>query len=202
MAINQQASYREVLTHGFVVDGQGRKMSKSLGNVIAPAEVIKNLGADILRLWVASIDYRYEICASNEILTRTSEAYRRMRNTARFLLANLQGFNPEIHLLEPDNMLMLDRWAVDKTRLIQEEILKAYETYQFHLVVQALHHFCAVAMGGFYLDIIKDRQLPNASSELMAGLVPNCCASRSLSSPATELSLRNVSLARIPAAPV
>src|SRR3990167_4149591 len=158
MAINQQASYREVLTHGFVVDGQGRKMSKSLGNVIAPAEVIKNLGADILRLWVASIDYRYEICASNEILTRTSEAYRRMRNTARFLLANLQGFNPEIHLLEPDNMLMLDRWAVDKTRLIQEEILKAYETYQFHLVVQALHHFCAVAMGGFYLDIIKDRQ--------------------------------------------
>lgn len=158
VAINQCASYRAVLTHGFVVDGEGRKMSKSLGNVIAPEEVIKNLGADILRLWVASIDYRYEICASNEILTRTSEAYRRIRNTARFLLANLQGFDPDRHMLEADNMLILDRWAVDKARLVQEEILKAYETYQFHLIVQALHHFCANDLGAFYLDVIKDRQ--------------------------------------------
>ena len=158
VAINKQASYRAVLTHGFVVDGQGRKMSKSLGNVIAPDEVIKNLGADILRLWVASIDYRYEINASNEILTRTSDAYRRIRNTARFLLANLHGFDPSMHLLEPDNMLMLDRWIVDKTRLLQEEILQAYETYQFHLIVQVLHHFCATDLGGFYLDVIKDRQ--------------------------------------------
>ncbi|MBX3709747.1 MAG: isoleucine--tRNA ligase [Gammaproteobacteria bacterium] len=158
IAINGVESYKEVLTHGFVVDGQGRKMSKSLGNVIAPEEVIQKLGADILRLWVASIDYRYEINASKEILNRMSEAYRRIRNTARFLLANLHGFDPEKNLLQPEQMLELDRWAVDKTRLIQEEILKAYSTYQFHSVVQKLHNFCVSDLGGFYLDIIKDRQ--------------------------------------------
>jgi len=158
IAINGTESYKEVLTHGFVVDGQGRKMSKSLGNVIAPEEVIQTLGADILRLWVASIDYRYEISASKEILNRMSEAYRRIRNTARFLLANLHGFDPAQHLLEPDEMLSLDRWAVDKARMVQEEILEAYSTYQFHLIIQKLHNFCGSDLGGFYLDIIKDRQ--------------------------------------------
>lgn len=158
VAINGTESYKEVLTHGFVVDGQGRKMSKSLGNVIAPEEVIQTLGADILRLWVASIDYRYEINASKEILNRMSEAYRRIRNTARFLLANLDGFDPEKDMVATDDMLMLDRWAVDRTRIIQEEILEAYSTYQFHAVVQKLHNFCAGDLGGFYLDIIKDRQ--------------------------------------------
>lgn len=164
VAINNEESYKEVLTHGFVVDGQGRKMSKSIGNVIAPEEVIKTLGADVLRLWVASIDYRYEIAASKEILTRTSETYRRIRNTARFLLANLHGFDPEQDLLEPEKMLMLDRWAVDKARLIQEEILEAYATYQFHLIIQKLHQFCVTDMGGFYLDIIKDRQYTMATN--------------------------------------
>lgn len=158
VAINGVESYKEVLTHGFVVDGHGRKMSKSLGNVIAPEEVIQTLGADILRLWVASIDYRYEISASKEILNRMSEAYRRIRNTARFLLANLSGFHPDQQLLPPDQMLPLDRWAVDKTRLIQNEILEAYSTYQFHAVVQKLHNFCVSDLGGFYLDVIKDRQ--------------------------------------------
>lgn len=158
VAINKVASYRSVLTHGFVVDGQGRKMSKSLGNVIVPEEVIKTLGADVLRLWVASIDYRYEINASKEIFTRTSEAYRRIRNTARFLLANLYGFDPNVHLLEPENLLMLDCWVIDKARLLQQEIIDAYQTYQFHLIVQKLHHFCVTDLGGFYLDIIKDRQ--------------------------------------------
>lgn len=158
VAINGQEPFKEVLTHGFVVDGQGRKMSKSLGNVIAPEEVIQTLGADILRLWVASVDYKTEINASKEILARMSEAYRRIRNTARFLLANLHGFDPEQHLLAPDDMLMLDKWAVDKTRLIQEEILEAYSTYQFHLIIQKLHNFCVSDLGGFYLDIIKDRQ--------------------------------------------
>jgi len=158
VAINHQESYREVLTHGFVVDAQGRKMSKSLGNVIAPEEVIKNLGADILRLWVASVDYRYEISASQEILTRTSDAYRRIRNTTRFLLANLHDFNPQEHLLPPEDMLSLDRWAMDKARQTQEEIIAAYNSYQFHVVVQKLQHFCVTDMGGFYLDIIKDRQ--------------------------------------------
>lgn len=163
LAINQQEPYKTVLTHGFVVDGQGRKMSKSLGNVIAPEEVIQTLGADILRLWVASIDYRNEINASKEILMRTSEAYRRIRNTARFLLANLQGFDPKEHLLPPDDMLMLDRWAVDKTRLMQRDILDAYNTYQFHTIVQKLHQFCVSDMGAFYLDIIKDRQYTMAT---------------------------------------
>src|SRR3989338_3218273 len=158
IAMNEKASYQTVLTHGFVVDGEGRKMSKSLGNVIVPEEVIKTLGADVLRLWVASVDYRNEIGVSKEILTRTSEAYRRIRNTTRFLLANLHDFDPEKNLIKAEEMLMLDRFLVDKTRLIQEDILKAYETYQFHLVVQKLHQFCVSDLGGFYLDIIKDRQ--------------------------------------------
>lgn len=164
VAINDKASYKEVLTHGFVVDGQGRKMSKSLGNVIAPEEVIQTLGADILRLWVASVDYRTEITASKEILTRMSEAYRRIRNTARFLLANLHGFDPAMHLLPPEEMLLLDRWAMDKARLIQDEVVTAYDAYQFHIIIQKLHHFCVLDMGGFYLDIIKDRQYTMATN--------------------------------------
>lgn len=163
-AINGDAPYEEVLTHGFVVDGQGRKMSKSLGNVIAPEEVIKTLGADILRLWVASVDYRYDISASKEILTRTTETYRRIRNTARFLLANLHGFDPEKDMVANDDMLMLDRWALDKARLMQEEMLEAYGTYQFHVVIQKLHNFCVTDLGGFYLDIIKDRQYTMAKN--------------------------------------
>lgn len=163
VAINGVEPYREVLTHGFVVDGQGRKMSKSIGNVIAPEEVIETLGADILRLWVASIDYRTEIAASKEILARTSETYRRIRNTARFFLANLHGFDPARDLVHHDEMLQLDQWAVDRARLMQEEILEAYNTYQFHAVVQKLHNFCVIDMGGFYLDIIKDRQYTMAT---------------------------------------
>lgn len=164
VAINNKEPYKEVLTHGFVVDGQGRKMSKSLGNVIAPEEVIQTLGADILRLWVASVDYRYEINASKEILSRMSEAYRRIRNTARFMLANLHGFDPEKHLLEPEDMLMLDQWAVDRARIIQNEMLESYSTYQFHLIIQKLHNFCVADMGAFYLDIIKDRQYTMATN--------------------------------------
>ena len=111
--MNDMRPYKTVLTHGFAVDAQGHKMSKSLGNVIAPEKIIKSLGADVLRLWVSSTDYRGEIIVSDEILKRTSETYRRIRNTARFLLANLHGFDPEINLVEPENMLALDRWAVD-----------------------------------------------------------------------------------------
>lgn len=166
VAINGSESYKEILTHGFVVDGQGRKMSKSIGNVIAPDEVIKTLGADILRLWVASIDYRNEIAASKEIFNRTSEAYRRIRNTARFLLANLHNFDPQQHLVAPEDMLKLDRWAIDRARRTQEEIIEAYNTYQFHTIVQKLHHFCLLDMGNFYLDIIKDRQYTMAKDSL------------------------------------
>lgn len=166
VAMHNQAPYKAVLTHGYVVDGKGHKMSKSLGNVIGPDSVIQSMGADILRLWVASIDYRAEINASNEVFARNAETYRRIRNTARFLLANLAGFDPKKDLVPANKMLALDRWAVDKTRLLQEEILKAYETYQFHVIYQRIHHFCAIDMGSFYLDIIKDRQYTTQANSL------------------------------------
>lgn len=158
MAMNHCAPYKTVLTHGYVVDKQKRKMSKSLGNVIAPETIIKTYGADVLRLWVSSIDYRGDIFVSDEVFVRTSETYRRLRNTARFLLANLNGFEPEHHLVQPESMLALDRWAVDAARRLQEDIIQSYEAYQFHQIYQKVHYFCAIEMGSFYLDIIKDRQ--------------------------------------------
>lgn len=158
VAMRNQAPYREVLTHGFTVDEQGRKMSKSLGNVIAPEKVMNTLGADILRLWVSSADYRAEIVVSDEIFKRISDTYRRIRNTARFLLANLNGFDPEVHLVPFSDMLALDRYIVDRARLLQAEIIQAFDDYQFHSVYQKIHHFCAMELGSFYLDIIKDRQ--------------------------------------------
>jgi isoleucyl-tRNA synthetase len=158
IAMCDEEPFKTVLTHGYVVDGAGRKMSKSVGNVVAPEKVIQSLGADVLRLWVASIDYRAEISVSEEILKRTSETYRRMRNTARFFLANLAGFSPEKNSVPTEKMLALDQWAMEKARLMQEEIIKAYDAYQFHVIYQKIHHFCTVDMGSFYLDIIKDRQ--------------------------------------------
>ena len=158
IAINGSAPYKGVLTHGFTVDTQGRKMSKSLGNVIAPQSVMKTLGADILRLWVSATDYRNEMVVSDEIFKRTGDSYRRIRNTARFLLANLNGFEPAQHAVAFDAMLALDRWIVDAAHRLQHEIIAAYDAYQFHLVYQKVHNFCVVELGGFYLDIIKDRQ--------------------------------------------
>lgn len=166
IAMREEAPYKAVLTHGYVIDLEGQKMSKSIGNVIDPNDLLKTLGADILRLWVASIDYRNEINASNEIFTRTSETYRRLRNTARFFLANLDGFDPERDKVKPEEMLALDRWAVDKARLVQEEIVAAYESYQFHQIYQKLHQFCTVDMGSFYLDVIKDRQYTLGANSL------------------------------------
>ncbi|MFC0180762.1 isoleucine--tRNA ligase [Thorsellia kenyensis] len=157
-ATENKAPYREVLTHGFTVDSQGRKMSKSLGNVISPQEIIDTLGADILRLWVASTDYTGEMSVSHEIFKRSAESYRRIRNTARFFLANLNGFDPEKDCIAPENMVILDRWAVGRALEAQKAILAAYETYDFHQVVQKIMHFCSIEMGSFYLDIIKDRQ--------------------------------------------
>ena len=158
VAMRGVAPYKGLLTHGFTVDAQGRKMAKSLGNVVAPQKVINSLGADVLRLWVAATDYRGEMGVSDEILKRMADSYRRMRNTARFLLANLNGFDPAQHLVPPEHMLALDRWVVDRTRRLQEEILEAYEEYAFHLIYQKIHNFCSVDMGSLYLDIIKDRQ--------------------------------------------
>lgn len=157
-AMKGKAPYRQVLTHGFTVDGQGRKMSKSIGNTVAPQDVMNKLGADILRLWVASTDYSGEMAVSDEILKRSADAYRRIRNTARFLLANLSGFNPATDLVKPEEMVVVDRWAVGRSQAAQADIVASYENYDFHEVIQRLMQFCSIEMGSFYLDIIKDRQ--------------------------------------------
>ncbi|MGY8829296.1 MAG: isoleucine--tRNA ligase, partial [Pseudomonadales bacterium] len=165
-AIDGHAPYKELLTHGFVVDENGRKMSKSLGNVVAPQEVNDSLGADILRLWVSSTDYSGEMAVSKVILQRSADSYRRIRNTARFLLSNLSGFDPAQHLLPAEDMLALDRWAVDRALLLQREIEEAYDSYRFWNVYQKVHNFCVQELGGFYLDIIKDRQYTTAADSV------------------------------------
>ncbi len=158
LAMHGQSPYRATLTHGFTVDEHGKKMSKSLGNTLSPQKITNSLGADILRLWVAATDYRTEITVSDEIFKRTADAYRRIRNTSRFILANLSGFEPSAHLIKADDMLPLDRWAIERAAQVQNKIEQAYEKYEFHLIYQKLHNFCSVDMGGFYLDVIKDRQ--------------------------------------------
>ena len=158
VAMYGHAPYKQVLTHGFTVDQHGRKMSKSVGNVVAPQEVFNKYGADILRLWVASTDYRSEIAVSDEILKRSADAYRRIRNTARFLLANLSGFNPATDCVAPEDMVALDSWAMAKAQTTQNEIIAAYEKYDLLVVTQKLMQFCSIDMGSLYLDIIKDRQ--------------------------------------------
>jgi len=155
-ALYERAPYRGVLTHGFTVDEKGRKMSKSLGNGIEPQDIWKTLGADMLRLWVAATDYANEMSLSQEILKRMSDSYRRMRNTVRFLLGNLNDFEPA-QALPAAELVALDRWALARTRSLQEEIAQAYRDYAFHLIYQKVHNFCVVDLGGLYLDILKDR---------------------------------------------
>lgn len=157
VAMHGVAPYRQVLTHGFTVDANGRKMSKSMGNVVAPQTVMNSLGADVLRLWVAAADYRQEMHVSDEILKRVSDAYRRIRNTARFLLGNLADFDPQTHSMPVADLLPLDRYAVSLASELQDQITDAYANYRFPLIYQKLHHFCSSDMGSFYLDIIKDR---------------------------------------------
>jgi len=157
VAMHGEAPYKQVLTHGFTVDADGRKMSKSLGNVVAPQQVMNSLGADILRLWVAAADYRQEMSVSDEILKRVADAYRRIRNTTRFLLGNLHGFEPGRHAVAMDELLPLDRYAVDLAAQLDQEIREAYGNYRFLNIYQRLHHFCSSDMGAFYLDVIKDR---------------------------------------------
>jgi isoleucyl-tRNA synthetase len=156
-ALYERAPYRGVLTHGFTVDEKGRKMSKLLGNVVAPQKVTSTLGADVLRLWVSATDYANEIAVSDEILRRMADSYRRMRNTLRFLLGNLHGFDPARHALAPAQLLALDRWVLADAQALQTQILQAYRAYAFHLIYQKVHNFCSVDLGGFYLDVIKDR---------------------------------------------
>jgi isoleucyl-tRNA synthetase len=157
-----QAPYRGVITHGFVVDGQGRKMSKSLGNDVAPQDLVDRYGADILRFWVASLDYRDDDPISEEILSRTGEAYRKVRNTARYLLSNLYDFDPVRDRVPPAELLSLDRWILGETRELAARVREAYETYQFHVVYHALVNFSATTLSAFYLDIVKDRLYASA----------------------------------------
>ena len=158
IAMNGVAPYKQVLTHGFTVDENGRKMSKSLGNTISPTEVFNEYGADILRLWVAATDYRGEIAVSPEILKRVADSYRRIRNTARFLLSNMSGFDPDVDAVAAQDMLALDYWITRQAQLLREQVKTDYEHYQFLNVYQKVHNFCVIELGGFYLDIIKDRQ--------------------------------------------
>ncbi len=157
MAYRDKPPYKAVLTHGFVVDKFGKKMSKSQGNVIAPQETIGAVGADVLRLWVAATDYTSEMSISKEILTRMTDTYRRIRNTSRFLLSNMCDFDPQTHALNGRRMLALDRWAVEAAAALQDAAEKDYNDYVLHSVCQRAHKFCTVEMGGFYLDVIKDR---------------------------------------------
>jgi isoleucyl-tRNA synthetase len=149
--------YRSLLTHGFVIDMEGRKMSKSKGTGMAPQEVSGTLGAEILRLWVASSDYSGELAISNEILKRVVESYRRVRNTLRFLLANTSDFDPSKHAVPVAKMVEIDRYALAMTKRMQDEVAADYARYQFHLVAQSLQGFCSEDLGAFYLDILKDR---------------------------------------------
>jgi isoleucyl-tRNA synthetase len=157
VAMHGRAPYRSVLTHGFTVDEKGRKMSKSIGNVIAPQKLTTTLGADVVRLWVAATDYSNEMSVSDEILKRMADSYRRMRNTLRFLLGNLHGFDPEQHAVPWHELVAIDQWAVAKSFALQNDVITAFRNYEFHDIYQKIHNFCVVELGGFYLDIIKDR---------------------------------------------
>jgi len=157
VAMDGVAPYKQVLTHGFTVDAAGRKMSKSIGNTVEPQKVIDSLGADVLRLWIASADYRNEMSVSDEILKRSADAYRRIRNTARFLLGNLAGFDPAQHLVAHGDCLLLDQWIMAKTRRLNDDIWKAYADYDFSRVVSLVQNFCTNELGALYLDVTKDR---------------------------------------------
>jgi isoleucyl-tRNA synthetase len=152
-----RAPYKSVLTHGFVLDKDGRPMSKSMGNVIAPEEIIKKYGAEILRMWVAATDYRDDIRLGQETLQRLSDAYRRIRNTARYLLGNLNSFTPENDMVNDDELLELDRWALSRLARLIQKVSAAYDKYEFHTLYHAVHNFCSIDLSAFYLDILKDR---------------------------------------------
>ncbi len=161
-----RAPYKNVLTHGFVMDGAGRKMSKSVGNVVAPEDVIKKFGADVLRLWVAAQDYREDLRISQEILTRLSESYRRIRNTCRYILGNIHDFNPDTDAVAYADMPELDRWAMHQLELLKEKVLASYNDSEFHILYHAVNGFCTVEMSAFYLDILKDRVYTSKSTSL------------------------------------
>lgn len=157
VATRGKAPYKTVLTHGWVVDGEGKKMSKSIGNVIYPKDVMKEYGADILRLWVSSADYKVDVRISKDIFKQLSQIYLKIRNTARFILGNLDGFCPDTDMTAVDKMQELDRWALYRLNLLSEKVIAAYESHEYHIVYHAVHNFCVLDMSNFYLDVIKDR---------------------------------------------
>jgi isoleucyl-tRNA synthetase len=157
VALRGRPPYEQVLTHGFVVDGEGRKMAKSLGNVVAPQEVMQRYGADILRLWVASCDYREDVRLSEAILAQVAESYRKIRNTFRYLLANLYDFNPRTDRVDPARATELDRWALHRAWEVWDQATQAYEAFQFHELVRVIYQYCVVDLSAFYLDALKDR---------------------------------------------
>jgi isoleucyl-tRNA synthetase len=157
VAMHGRAPYRGVLTHGFTVDEKGRKMSKSVGNTLVPQKLTSTLGADVVRLWVAATDYANEMSVSEEILKRMADSYRRIRNTLRFLLGNMHGFDPARHAVTFDELVAIDQWVIGKAFALQNEVVTAFRNYEFHEIYQKVHNFCVVELGGFYLDIIKDR---------------------------------------------
>jgi isoleucyl-tRNA synthetase len=157
VAMHGRAPYRGVLTHGFTVDDKGRKMSKSVGNTLVPAKLTSTLGADVVRLWIAATDYANEMSVSDEILKRIADSYRRMRNTLRFLLGNMHGFDPVDHAVPWHELVAIDQWAISEAFALQTDVVTAYRNYEFHDIYQKIHNFCVVQLGGFYLDIIKDR---------------------------------------------
>ncbi|MDD2365295.1 MAG: isoleucine--tRNA ligase [Desulfuromonadaceae bacterium] len=160
------APYKSVLTHGFVLDGQGRKMSKSVGNVVAPEDVIKKFGADVLRLWVSAMDYQDDTRISQEILTRVAEAYRRIRNTCRYILGNIHDFNPSTKSVPFEKMPEIDRWALHQLEILKERVLTAYKDLEFHVIYQEVNGFCTTEMSSFYLDILKDRMYTSRADSL------------------------------------
>jgi len=157
VAMHGRAPYRAVLTHGFTVDEKGRKMSKSIGNTLVPKKLTGSLGADVIRLWVAATDYSNEMSVSDEILRRMADSYRRMRNTLRFLLGNMHGFDPARHAVPWTELVAIDQWAISQSFALQNDVVTAFRNYEFHDIYQKIHNFCVVELGGFYLDIIKDR---------------------------------------------
>jgi len=160
------APYKSVLTHGFVLDGKGHKMSKSVGNVVAPEDVIKKFGADVLRLWCSAQDYRDDTRISEEILTRVSEAYRRIRNTCRYILGSISDFDPATQSVSHADMPEIDRWALHQLEMLKERVLTAYQDFAFHVIYQDVNGFCTVEMSSFYLDILKDRMYTSKADSL------------------------------------
>ena len=157
VAMHGRAPYRGVLTHGFTVDEKGRKMSKSIGNTLVPQKLTNTLGADVVRLWIAATDYANEMSVSDEILKRMADSYRRIRNTVRFLLGNMHGFDPALHAVPFHDLVAIDQWVISKAFTLQNDVVTAFRNYEFHSIYQEVHNFCVVELGGFYLDIIKDR---------------------------------------------